>query len=188
MLPHGELVGIDVSTPVIPDSRTSIRFTAANVVEFEVGKRFDVVFSDNVLEHIAPADLGAHLRSLHKALRPGGQLILLTPNRNFGPSDVTRIIDYTYSNRVPAQGTHLNESSFTELLPVLQQYGFGEFRTVVPVPKLKHLVPLRISPGWLKAVERSRFLLWLLHRLKWHSRCVMRLDVILLCRALTPSR
>jgi len=182
LLRHRDLVGMDISTPVIPEETTGLRFREANIVNFSVDRTFDVVFSDNVMEHLAPSDLSSHLRSVRKAVRDDGLFILLTPNRLFGPSDVTRILDYSYSNRIPAQGTHLNESSYSELLPLLRRHGFRMFKTVCPLPRLKETLGLRISPSVLTFIETHRPLLSLLQMIKWRSRCVIRCDVILICQ------
>jgi len=183
LLRHRDLVGIDIARPVQPEVTMGLRFIKGSIVDFRVDREFDVVFSDNVMEHLAPSDLSSHLRSVRKAVRDGGLFILLTPNRLFGPSDVTRILDYSYSNRVPAQGTHLNESSYSELLPVLRHHGFGIVKTVCPLPKLKQLIPIRMSPSIMTFIESHSFLLSLLHRIKWRSRCIIRCDVILICQA-----
>jgi 2-polyprenyl-3-methyl-5-hydroxy-6-metoxy-1,4-benzoquinol methylase len=135
-LPHGRLVGLDVAVPP-SNGKLGIEFRAADIVAFDAAEGFEVVFSDNVIEHIAPADLDAHLQSVRRALRPGGTFIVLTPNRLFGPWDVTRIVDDNYANAVPAQGTHLNEMTYRELLPALARNGFGRFRTVLPLAKVQ---------------------------------------------------
>jgi hypothetical protein len=56
------------------------------------------------------------------------------PNRLFGPSDVTRIIDYSRTGKTRAQGTHLNESTYGDLIPILERNGFQNFRTILPIP------------------------------------------------------
>jgi 2-polyprenyl-3-methyl-5-hydroxy-6-metoxy-1,4-benzoquinol methylase len=134
-LPHGRLLGIDAVVPP-SDPALGVSFRADSIVRFDLGERFDVAFSDNVIEHIAPADLDTHLGSIRGALREGGILIVLTPNRIFGPWDVTRILDDHYSGRIPAQGTHLNEMTHVELAAALRRNGFHRLRTVLPVSKV----------------------------------------------------
>ena len=111
--------------------------------------------SDNVYEHIAPQDAPAHLASIRRALRSGGTLIVLTPNRLFGPWDVTRILDDSYSGRISAQGTHVNETTFSEIRPRLAAAGFGRFRSLVPTARSRgHLVRRRVPTRLLAAFER----------------------------------
>jgi SAM-dependent methyltransferase len=149
------LVGIDVfAQPTeIPERRLS--FLRKDVVNFSLFEQFDVAMSDNVYEHIAPQDAPAHLASIRLALRSGGTLIVLTPNRLFGPWDVTRIFDDSYSGRISAQGTHVNETTFSEILPRLAAAGFGRFRSLVPTARSRgHLARRRVPTRLLAAFER----------------------------------
>lgn len=118
-LDHKRLVGIGTSISVVPKRETSIEFIKGDIVEFDLNYKFEVIFSCHVLEHIAPADLPIHLSSIRNVLSEYGKFILIMPNRLFGPSDVTRIIDYTYTNRTISMGTYLNESTYTEIIPIL---------------------------------------------------------------------
>jgi SAM-dependent methyltransferase len=181
LLDHGRLVGIDVSVHELPKDHPSIRFIAADIIRFEVDEKFDVVFSDQVMEHIAPADLHDHLVSIRRALVDGGALIVMMPNRLFGPSDVTGIVDFTHTNRVPACGTHLNESTYSEMIPLLKEHGFRHLRTMLP--KLRTSFPgVRISPSLLTVVEKSPWLLKLMYKVRRNGQCALRSDVVLICR------
>jgi 2-polyprenyl-3-methyl-5-hydroxy-6-metoxy-1,4-benzoquinol methylase len=160
-LPHGRLQGIDVDVSgTIPSPAVEYRQT--NVVEFTVDTEFDVVFSDNVMEHIAPADMPAHLESVYRALKPGGTLIVIMPHRLFGPHDVTRIIDNTYSNRVPAMGSHLNESTYTEMMAALRRGGFTRLRARHP----QRTAGVRISPRMYGLLEQNTWLLRVLRSVR----------------------
>lgn len=181
-LPHKKLVGIDVSTPHLAKSHSDIEFQLADVIDFNLASQFDVVFSDNVVEHIAPSDLSMHLASVRSALEPGGTFILIMPNRLFGPWDVTRILDFTNSGKTRSQGTHLHESTYTEMIPILEDNGFSNFRTACFIPKLKDIVvSYRFNPQLLSLIERNRFMMWLLHSIKLNGRCVAQFDVTLIC-------
>jgi SAM-dependent methyltransferase len=135
-LVHGRLVGIDISKSVLP-TEDGIEFIWGDIIEMPEMGKFDVAISDNVFEHIAPQDADRHLQSIVRSLRRGGTFIALIPNRLFGPSDVTRILDFSYSGRIPAKGTHLNESTYSEMRKYLLGYGFRNLRTVIPIPRLK---------------------------------------------------
>jgi len=181
---HGRLVGLDISTPVLPRDAQGIEFVNGDVVRFDLGDPFDVVLSDNLVEHVAPADLPAHFESLRRALKTGGTLIVMAPSRLFGPCDVTRIVDCSYTNRVAARGTHLSETTYGELIVGLGKFGFARFRTVCPIPKVRFLFAWwRMSPAPLCWVERHMSLIRLLHRVQLRGRCVFRLDVTLIARA-----
>jgi len=181
-LPHKRLVGIDVSIPHLAEHHPDIEFILGNIVNFNLNCRFDVVFSSQVLEHIAPADLPMLLTSVKSSLKSGGIFIVDMPNRLFGPSDVTRIIDFSNTGKIKSQGTHLNESTYTELIPILEYNGFENFRTVCPLPKIKHLLKnYRMRPSLLQAIERNRLALKLLHNIKLYGRCIARFGVTLIC-------
>jgi 2-polyprenyl-3-methyl-5-hydroxy-6-metoxy-1,4-benzoquinol methylase len=129
------LIGLDlfVRPSELPEHR--LTFIRGEVIDFALPEKVDVVISDNLYEHIAPQDVPSHLASIRRVLQPGGTLILLTPNRHFGPWDVTRIIDDSYSGRTPAQGTHVNETTYTDLLPQLSDAGFERFRSLWPMAR-----------------------------------------------------
>jgi 2-polyprenyl-3-methyl-5-hydroxy-6-metoxy-1,4-benzoquinol methylase len=182
-LRHGRLVGIDVSTSVLPECGEEITFLQGEVTDFTVPEQFDVVFSEHVIEHLAPADLPLHIRSLRRALTPGGVLIVCAPNRLFGPSDITRIVDYSQSGRTAAAGTHLHEPLHGELTAILREYGFSSFRTIFPLMKIRNRLPwVRFDARLMEAVERSRFLLGLLRKVRLGGRCIARFDTVLICR------
>lgn len=181
-LPHKKLVGIDVSLPNLPKNYPDIEFKLVNIINFSLNYQFDVAFSDQVLEHIAPADLSMHLNSVRSSLSTGGIFIVIMPNRLFGPSDVTRIIDFSNTGKIKSQGTHLNELTYTELIPILRKHGFTNFMTVCLIPKLKYyLINYRISPLTLLAIERSPLILKLMHNIKLRGRCIAQFNVSLIC-------
>ncbi len=96
---------------------------------------------------------------------------------------MTRIVDFTYTNQVPAMGTHLNESTYSEMIAALRDHGFRDFRTVLPVPYVRYWVPwFRMPASWVAWVERRRWLIGLLHALRYRGQCVGRLEVVLICR------
>ena len=163
-LPHKKLVGIDVSTPHLAKCHPNIDFKLNDIINFSLDHQFDVVFSDNVIEHIAPSDLSMHLASVRSALKPDGTFILIMPNQLFGPWDVTRILDFTNTGKIRSQGTHLNESTYSKMLPILEDNGFNNFRTVCFIPKLKDIfIRYRFNPKLLTVIEHSKFMMWLLH-------------------------
>jgi 2-polyprenyl-3-methyl-5-hydroxy-6-metoxy-1,4-benzoquinol methylase len=186
LLPHGDLWGLDVSEVQLPADNAGhaqIRFVCQDIVSFSLGRSFEVVFSNQVLEHLAPSDLSEHFRSIHAALSPGGRFIVSLPNRFWGPSDVTRIVDNTYTGRISAQGSHLNESSYGELIPLLRDNGFCGIKTVLPFAhRLPPLRSVRVSPWPKRLLETSVALRALTHALRRRGRAVFTNPVILICR------
>jgi SAM-dependent methyltransferase len=181
LLPHGELCGLDTSDVTLPQDHAVIRFLRRDVVSFAVDRAFDVVFSHQVLEHIAPADIRDHFQSIRAALVHRGRFIAILPNRYWGPQDITRIVDNTYSGRVPAQGSHLNESSYSELMPQLEAAGFRNIRTILPFAHyLPPLRDVRVRP-WLNCfIERHAAVRQIANRVQSHGRPVFKNPVVLI--------
>ncbi|HJQ37905.1 MAG TPA: methyltransferase domain-containing protein [Thermoanaerobaculia bacterium] len=85
----------------------------------------DLAFSSHVIEHLRTDDAALHFRELHRVLAPGGRYICVTPNRLWGPHDVSR-----YFSDVPV-GLHLAEYTHNDLLRMMQDAGFRK-RRVIP--------------------------------------------------------
>lgn len=114
----------------------------------------DVAFSDQLMEHLHPEDALEQLRNIHRALRPGGAYLCITPNRHYGPSDVSCHFD----DEAPT-GFHLHEYTLTEIRDALRKAGFARMRVyvgargwflrfpaapVIAVEKLLGLLPFRL--------------------------------------------
>lgn len=87
----------------------------------------DFVYSNDVVEHLHPEDLGDHLRGVLRALRPGGRYLCVTPNRLSGPHDVSRHFAET------PQGFHLREYTLSELADTVAAAGFRGAETLTSV-------------------------------------------------------
>jgi 2-polyprenyl-3-methyl-5-hydroxy-6-metoxy-1,4-benzoquinol methylase len=79
----GPATGIDLSVEAIAQAKSQfpqVTFEAANLFEMALPERhFDVVVSQEVLAHVA--DQGGYLERAAGMLKPGGYLIVTTPNR-----------------------------------------------------------------------------------------------------------
>lgn len=177
-LKHQKLVGLDVSIPPLAKQHPEIEFISGDIIEFNLGHQFDVVVSDQVLEHIAPIDLAMHLKSVRLSLKAGGIFIVRLPNKLFGPHDVTRIIDFSNTGKTKAEGTHLNESTYGEIIPILEKNGFNNIKTPLPrIPKLGYMLrTFRINPQFFVTIEKSKFLMNILHKIKY------QFGIILICK------
>lgn len=78
----------------------------------------DLMFSDQLLEHLHPEDTPLHLETVRRVLRPGGIYVVRTPHRLTGPHDISR-----YFSDV-AEGFHLKEWSCSELVSLAREVGF----------------------------------------------------------------
>ena len=183
-IPFKKLTGVDVFIPETLKNHPSIQFISSGIINFSTEEKFEVAFSDNVIEHLSPLDLMDHLRSVYESLVPGGKFILVMPNRLFGPMDVTRIMDNSSSGRIPAQGGHLNESTYHEMVEALTKTGFSNFETVIPIPKFKYSTfkNSRIKADWITGIEKSNFLLNIFRSIKVKGRCPVRFTVTLICQ------
>jgi SAM-dependent methyltransferase len=79
----------------------------------------DIVYSNQLLEHLHPADVTEHLQSVYRCLAAGGRYILSTPHRYAGPHDISRYFDNE------ARGLHLHEYTLGEIASVLRSVGFS---------------------------------------------------------------
>jgi len=184
ILPHGELWGLDTSDVTgAAHAQRPFQFFRRDVTTFTLPRQFEVVFSHQVFEHIAPPDVPAHLTSIREALVPGGEFIVCLPNRYWGPQDITRIVDNTFRGRVAAQGSHLNESSYTEMTQLLERFGFVGMRTVVPfgafIPMLRGV---RVRPRINMLLERSAALRGLNNVVARRGRPLFKNPIMLVCR------
>lgn len=78
----------------------------------------DVAFSNQLLEHLDPRDAAEQLLNVRKALKPGGSYYCITPNRLYGPRDVSEHFDEV------ATGLHLKEYRAMELRRLFLDAGF----------------------------------------------------------------
>ncbi|OOK80019.1 methyltransferase domain protein [Mycobacterium kansasii] len=90
---------------------------------FEPPETYDIVVSDQVIEHIHPDDLDSHLRSVRTILKGGGKYIFNTPHRYTGPHDVSRVFKCG-----EAAGMHLKEYTCRELVDAAQRAGYRSIR------------------------------------------------------------
>jgi SAM-dependent methyltransferase len=82
-------VGVDYAADALSQVRT--RQPGARLVRADAAclpfpsASFDLVVSFETIEHVA--DACALVRAIRQVLKPGGQLVLSTPNRGFGPPE-----------------------------------------------------------------------------------------------------
>ncbi len=87
--------------------------------QFEARASYDVVISDQVLEHFHPDDMETHLRGVFQILKPNGRYIFSTPHRFSGPHDVSRVFKCD-----EPRGMHLKEYAYREFVALLKAAGF----------------------------------------------------------------
>lgn len=80
----------------------------------------DVVYSNQLIEHVHPDDLVQQLRSVRSVLRQNGTYLCVTPNRLNGPHDISKYFDDE------ATGLHIKEYTNAELQALFLAAGFSD--------------------------------------------------------------
>lgn len=93
---------------------------------------YDVIFWNDVLEHLVPDEALDFVRKAYELLSPGGCLVTITPNWHMRPSDVT--CDHQPA-RTEAQGLHLKEYTLREVSSLLREAGFDRIGTPLVVSR-----------------------------------------------------
>lgn len=122
----------------------------------------DFVFCFDVVEHLHPDDFSKHLTEVRRVLRSKGSFLCFTPNRFFGPFDVTG----RFGARKCAQGAHIREYSYAELCDVLTSHGFRNLRSSVVEDRIAskilwYFYPALLFPVALK-IRLERLHRWIL--------------------------
>jgi SAM-dependent methyltransferase len=99
----------------------------------------NVVYSNQLMEHLHPDDAIEQLKNIFAVLVPGGVYICFTPNRLNGPHDISKFFDET------ATGLHLKEYSTQELEKVLRNIGFRRIRAIYSLRGRVLLLPTFLS-------------------------------------------
>jgi SAM-dependent methyltransferase len=105
-------------------SNVEVVITDGRSIDVRAGS-VDVAFSDQLMEHLHPDDAIVQLRNIHRALKPGGAYVCVTPNRIYGPSDISAFFDDE------ARGFHLKEYTVREVRELFRAAGFGSTHVYV---------------------------------------------------------
>lgn len=113
-----------------------------NLDRFEPPDSYDVVISDNVIEHFHPDDLCEHFKNVFSILSKEGRYIFVTPHKHMGPTDVSIVF-----KRDKPIGMHLKEYTYSELKEKLEEAGFIDIYAVFNIPaKITQLYGIYIKP------------------------------------------
>jgi SAM-dependent methyltransferase len=74
-----KVVGVDLDPRVASMFHSEFHLCSLTNLPFEANG-FDLIFCEYVVEHLE--DPASALRDLHRVLKPGGRILILTPNRN----------------------------------------------------------------------------------------------------------
>jgi cyclopropane fatty-acyl-phospholipid synthase-like methyltransferase len=111
-----------------------------NLAQFEPSNYYDLVVSDQVIEHFHPDDLQKHFQNAYSILKENGRYIFSTPHCHTGPHDVSFVFKYDDS-----AGMHLKEYTYHELIAPVTTAGFKNIAYGIPFGIKKILLKLGID-------------------------------------------
>lgn len=151
-----KVYGVDISQQMSRTADTPSNFELIVYDGYQVplaNNSIDVMFSDQLIEHLHQEDTSIHFQIAQRLLRRGGRYIFTTPHRFSGPHDISRY----FSDE--AEGFHLKEWTYRDLIPLLRAAGFvgwKAYRFVKGFPvRFPGAVALRLE-AILEPLERQR--------------------------------
>ena len=117
---------------------------------------YDLVYWNDVIEHIPPDEIGDFLAKIKRLLAPGGKLVTITPNWHMRPSDVTG--DFR-PPRTEAEGFHLKEYTLREVTLLLRAAGFSRIATPLFLTRSRIVLCGAGLAGWKRLFEPTLELL-----------------------------
>ncbi len=132
------VTAIDVSEIITDSQQTPDNFklvlTDGTSIPVEAGCT-DVVYSNQLMEHLHPDDAKKQLQNIYNALTKGGIYYCQTPNRLNGPHDVSEGFD------TEATCFHLKEYTTTELDTLFKEIGFSRRQVIIGARGLYLTIP-----------------------------------------------
>lgn len=119
---------VDVTSSLIDGVAlpTNLEFVISDGASIPVPQgSIDVVFSNQLMEHLHPEDALRQLANIHRAMKVGGTYLCFTPNRLSGPHDISKHFDDE------ATCFHLQEYTYQVLCSLFESVGFGRFKAVI---------------------------------------------------------
>lgn len=133
-------IGVDVTDALVPmDKPENFRFLRTGGTTLDVdSSSVDLVYSNQLMEHLHPDDAEEQLMEIHRILKRGGRYICITPNFVTGPHDISK-----YFDEFPT-GFHMREYGYASLKTIFSNSGFRNLRGVVIVRGRPVPIPYRI--------------------------------------------
>lgn len=154
----GELHGVDISEWAAAEAgRVYKQASCVNLddepLPYEDGF-FDAALMLDVVEHLF--EPGRTLVEIHRTLKPGGSLILSTPNilwwRHIRSLVVRRRLPKTSGDAYPYDGGHIHFFTYRELYDLLKDAGFRETQPAGPASG-GLLYEFRDPMAWVRGVK-----------------------------------
>jgi SAM-dependent methyltransferase len=136
----GEAIGIDVTDALIDPATANFRFLKTSGTDIGLASNTaDLVYSNQLMEHLHPKDATAQLQEIHRILKPGGRYICVTPSRITGPHDISGYFAYE-----PC-GFHLREYDYAGLAAIFRQAGFRTSKACITIKGRRLELPLAFA-------------------------------------------
>jgi len=140
---------VDISPQAQAELPANVRYvmTDGRAIDVPAGS-VDVAFSDQLMEHLHPDDASEQLANVHRALKPGGVYVCITPNKLYGPSDISAFFEDE------ARGFHLREYTLRDMREVFARAGFGAMHAYVGARGHFFRVPCALLEAFEWTLER----------------------------------
>lgn len=134
----------------------TIRFISANALADEIDGEYDIVYANQIIEHLVyPADL---VRKISKLLRPGGRLVISTPNADYFKNELPTFTelgdprDWEHMQFTADGDGHFFAYTREELMRVFAECGFPyATATFFESPFISGHVKVRHVYRWIPA-------------------------------------
>jgi len=142
-------IGVDVTGRLIGDDKPEgFQFALSDGIHMPLPDgSADIVYSNQLMEHLHPEDAVSQLQEIHRILRKGGRYICVTPSRLTGPHDISVYFGYEPT------GFHMREYDYRSLSAAFRTVGFEHLSALVMAKGKRALVPAKLAEFAETAIE-----------------------------------
>ena len=117
-----QVYAVDVSNEITNSEKQpeNFKLILSDGVSIPIKESVDVIYSNQLIEHLHEDDVKFQLQNIYQTLKLGGKYVCITPSRLSGPHDVSQYFDTV------AKGFHLKEYTFLELFKMFKTIGFNK--------------------------------------------------------------
>ncbi len=132
-------IGLDVTDKLIDptDQIPNFAFLRSNGtnINLESGT-VDLVYSNQLIEHLHPDDIDSHFANIVRVLKTGGRYVCTTPSSITGPHDISKYFGFE------PLGFHLKEYNYTMLNRIFRVSGFRYIKPIIFIKGRALIIPL----------------------------------------------
>lgn len=134
-----KVYAVDVSKEIVPAKESlpeNVTVIISDGISIDVPTcSVDLCYSFQLMEHLHPDDAFEQVKEIYKSLKNNGMYICITPNRLYGPSDVSKYFDDE------AQGLHLMEYTYSEISKLFKKAGFQKIKPFIFLKGRSLIIP-----------------------------------------------